>query len=317
MIAPLFGLELGVEILLAFTLCVVLGGNNLSTCLGTSIGSRTLNYSRAMILASAGLLAGIIVEGNKLSGAITSGIVSSEAFSFLVPTSGSSLLVMATLTYRRLPISLSQVAVGAALGSAFAKGTTPNVEFTFLVVSSWLLTPAVAFLFTSAISLVTMKVRRRIRNILALNALYGYLAILSGIYASYTLGANTVGLIIGLVETPDTPHPLLAAALGIAAVIGMITLSKGTSRSVAENIVGLSPSASFAAQMGGAITVHSFTQFGIPVSVSQAVVGGIFGAAATRKIVVRNDRLTKEIIFGWTVAPLLGAALAFVIAVIM
>jgi len=313
----MFGLALSVEILLAFTLCIVLGGNNLSTCLGTSMGSRTLNYSRALMLASAGLLAGIIIEGSKLSGAITSGIVSSQASSFLVPVSGSSLLVMSVLTYRRLPISLSQVAVGAALGSALARGITPNVNFTSLVIFSWLLTPAVGFMITAAISLLTTKAVKRMRNILALNAIYGYLTILSGIYASYTLGANTVGLIIGLVDAPNTTHPFLAGALGIATVIGMITLSKGTSRSVAENIVGLSPSASFAAQMGGAITVHSFTQFGIPVSVSQAVVGGIFGAAATRKIVVRNDRLTKEILFGWTAAPLLGAVLALGIAVIM
>jgi PiT family inorganic phosphate transporter len=66
--------------------------------------------------------------------------------------------------------------------------------------------------------------------------------------------------------------------------------------------------------MRGAMTVHGFTQLGIPVSVSQAVVGGIFGAAILHRIVVRNDRLIREMFLGWTVAPLLGAVLGMLIA---
>lgn len=66
--------------------------------------------------------------------------------------------------------------------------------------------------------------------------------------------------------------------------------------------------------MGGALTVHGFTEAGIPVSVSQAVVGGIFGASIPRNIVVRNNRLVREIIVGWTAAPLMGAVLAFFLA---
>jgi phosphate/sulfate permease len=102
-----------------------------------------------------------------------------------------------------------------------------------------------------------------------------------------------------------------------ATVVGMITLGSGTTQSVAENIVGLSPSAAFAAQMGGALAVDGFTQVGVPVSAPQAVVGGIFGAAVPRWIVVRNDRLTREILLGWTIAPLLGAALGFVVALLI
>jgi PiT family inorganic phosphate transporter len=150
-----------------------------------------------------------------------------------------------------------------------------------------------------------------------MNLLYGYLTIISGIYGAYVLGANTVGLIVGMIGAPKSQYPPLSLGFGLATILGMVFLSRGTTRSVAENIVGMSPSASFAAQMGGAITVHSFTQFGIPVSVSQAVIGGVFGAAIPRNIVVRNDRLTKEIILGWTVAPLVGAILAYLFASIV
>ncbi len=298
-------------------LCVILGANNLSTCLGTTIGTRALRYSHALALAAVGLLAGILLEGNKMSGAITSGVVSSSQPKLIFAVAISSFVIMAFLTFRKLPISLSQVSIGATVGSAFALGIPVNWQFTLIVASSWLLTPLTGLALSIPLSLTSRITARRVRRVLTLNALYAYLTIFSGLYASYTLGANTVGLIIGMTGTPQSEHLLVSILFGIATIGGMIGFSRGTTRSVAENLVGLSPSASFAAQMGGALTVHGFTEVGIPVSVSQAVVGGVFGAAIPRKMVVRNDRLTREIILGWTAAPLLGAILSFVFSSIL
>jgi PiT family inorganic phosphate transporter len=294
----------------------MLGANNLSTCLGMSLGARRLRYSQAIGLASIGLMAGILLEGGKLAGAITGVASTSDPhFAFLVTI--SSFILMAFLTYRRLPISLSQVAVGAAIGAALAEGIQVNWKFTILVASSWILTPIAGFLAAYALSIFTRRLGKNVKGVLTQNVLYSYLTIMSGVYASYTLGANTVGLIIGMVNAPKTEGFLVSILLGFATIIGMVLLSRGTTLSVAENIIGLNPAGSFSAQVGGAVTVHGFTQFGIPVSVSQAVVGGIFGAAIPRKIVIRNDRLTREIILGWTAAPVIGAVLALILSQIL
>lgn len=297
----------------SLALCVILGANNLSTCLGTSVGAQRLRYSQALALASIGVMAGILLEGGKLSRAITLGITSFSDPQFTIVVTLSSLAVMILLTHWKLPISLSQVAVGAAVGAAMAGGIQINRIFTLLVAFSWLLTPVVGFVIADALSLMTRRIQKGIRGVFTQNIMYSYLTIISGVYASYALGANTLGTILGMVDVPPSQHLLVSIVFGLATVVGMLLFSRGTTLNVAENIVGLSPSASFAAQMGGAATVHGFTQFGIPVSVSQAVVGGIFGAAIPRKIVVRNDRLTKEIVLGWTLEPLLGAGLALVI----
>lgn len=267
-------------------------------------------------MASVGLMAGILLEGNKLSRAITLGVVPSGDPQIALVVALAGLAVMIFLTYRRLPISLSQVAVGAAVGAAVVAGAEVNWTFTLLIALSWLMTPLVGFAIANLISQVTRRVGKQVRGVFTQNIMYSYLTILSGVYASYALGANTVGLIIGLVDFPASERFLLSVAMGLATILGMLLFSRGTTLSVAENLVGLNPSASFASQMGGAATVHGFTQFGIPVSISQAVVGGIFGAATQRKFVVRNDRLTREIVLGWTVAPLLGAGLAAVIKAI-
>jgi PiT family inorganic phosphate transporter len=224
---------------------------------------------------------------------------------------------MAFLTYHKLPISLSQVIVGAAIGAALTGGLRVNWYFAALVASSWVVTPLIGMALAITLSRMTMKLARRIGRILTLNKLYAYLTILSGTYSAYALGANTVGLIAGMVNAPQSLHLAVVLMFASVTIIGMILFSRGTARSVSENIIGLSPSGAFAAQMGGAMTVHGFTEVGIPVSVSQAVVGGIFGAAIPRRIVVRNDRLVREIIVGWTVAPLLGAALAVLISMLI
>jgi PiT family inorganic phosphate transporter len=301
----------------SLALCVILGANNLSTCLGTSVGTRRLRYSQALALASTGVMAGVLLEGNKLSRAITLGVVLFPDPHFTMVVTLSSFMIMLFLTYRKLPISLSQVAVGAAVGAAMAGGIQVDWIFTLLIALSWLLTPVVGFTIADVLSLLTRRLGKQVRGVFTLNIMYSYLTILSGLYASYALGANTIGLIIGIADIPASQHLLMSIAFGLATVLGMLLFSRGTTLSVAENIVGLNPSASFASQMGGAATVHGFTQFGIPVSVSQAVVGGIFGAAIPRKIVVRNDRLTREIVLGWTAAPLLGAGLAVVINAIL
>ena len=65
------------------------------------------------------------------------------------------------------------------------------------------------------------------------------------------------------------------------------------------------------------MVVHGFTQVGMPVSSTQAVVGGVFGAAASRKLVVQNSRLIRELILGWSAAPLIGAIIAFALASVL
>jgi len=306
-----------IDLVCGIGLCVVLGANNLSTCLGSSIGVRAIRYREALVLASLGLFAGILLEGYKVSGAINSGIVKSNDPKFILAVELSSLVLMSALTYWRIPISLSQVAIGAAIGSAFAQGLQVNWRFTTLVAASWLLTPLAGFTIGLAFSFAERLLVRRRKKILSLNLFYSYLTVASGVYAAYALGANTVGFIIGMNEPSEVSPFLVPVLFAFATVFGMVTLGRGTTESVAENIVGLSPSASFAAQMGGAITVDGFTQVGVPVSVSQAVVGGIFGAAAPRRIVVRNDRLTREIIIGWTIAPAIGALIGFVAALLV
>lgn len=133
------------------------------------MGTRTLRYSHALALAAVGVLAGILLEGNKLGGAITSGIVSSRSPDFALTVALPTILLMAFLMHNRLPISLSQVAVGATVGAAFTRGIKIDLIFTLLVVSSWLLTPLVGFAVAVILSYVTRTIAKRVGKVITLN----------------------------------------------------------------------------------------------------------------------------------------------------
>jgi PiT family inorganic phosphate transporter len=196
-------------------------------------------------------------------------------------------------------------------------GISIDLNYSFEVVVSWVLSPAVAFLASAAIEHGALRLSRTAKDILALNRLWATLTLLAGFYASYTLGANTIGLLLGLFPEGHLEPLLLSLLCSSGAVAGIVFLSKGTARSVAENVVGLTPSTAMSAQFGGALSTHLFTQLGMPVSTSQVVVGGMTGAASVKRYSITNRRTLLEIVSGWTVGPLAGAAIAFLILEIM
>jgi PiT family inorganic phosphate transporter len=298
-------------------LCLVLGANNVATCLGTAMSSRAIRYRHAVLVASVGLMAGVILEGGKLSSAVTDGVAPGTGLEALLAAALCSFTIIAFLTWLRLPISMTQVFVGAVVGATCERGGIVDFWFTGLVVTSWLLTPIAGVAAAILISLATRAAAQRIRRVILLNKAYTWLTVASGFYSSYVLGANGVGLVAGASGASPQVRPWVALGFGIATVAGIVIFGRRTTRSVAENLVGLNMPAAMAAQLGGAMVVHGFTQVGMPVSISQAVVGGIFGPPALRKLVVRNSRLVRQLILWWTAAPLAAAIIAFGLAKVL
>jgi PiT family inorganic phosphate transporter len=297
---------------LAIVLSVVLGGNNFSTCLGASIGAGIVRLRDAMLIASVGVFLGVLLEGDKLSNVLNGGILPAVPTSSLVSILVSSLLVMTVVTLFHIPLSLSQVIVGAGWGIALATGVGLHV-YSLLVLASWILSPVVAFAASAMTETIVVRLGRHVKGIMTLNRLYADLTLIAGFYAAYALGANTLGLLVGLF-TPSLPDPFpLSLVLSASTAVGILFLSRGTVRSVADNLVGLSPSTAMSAQFGAAFSVHLFTELGLPVSVSQAVIGGMSGAASVKQIAIINKRIVRQIVVGWTVGPIAGAVISFLL----
>jgi len=291
-----------------------LGGNNFSTCLGASLGAGIVRLSNAILIATAGVILGTLFEGHKLSNVVAGQILPTLSAPGLVVILVSSLLVMAAVTLLHVPLSLSQVMVGAAWGLALATGTQIGSMFSIEVTASWISSPILAFLISAAVEIAVLRLGRKAKDVFALNHLYAILTLIAGFYAAYTLGANTLGLVVGLFPQGLADPLILSLVFSAGAVVGIAFLSTGTVRSVADNLVGLSPSTALSAQFGGALSVHLFTQLGLPVSISQVVIGGMGGAASVKRIAITNKRIIQQIIAGWTIGPLAGAIVSFLLA---
>ncbi|MEM2955671.1 MAG: hypothetical protein QXM25_03030, partial [Nitrososphaerales archaeon] len=56
-----------------------------------------------------------------------------------------------------------------------------------------------------------------------------------------------------------------------------------------------------------------FTQFSIPISITQAVIGGIFGASLVKRCVIFNRVMLYEIIGSWIAITLISFILSMLI----
>ena len=137
--------------------------------------------------------------------------------------------------------------------------------------------------------------------------------LISAAYVSYSLGANDVGNAIGplLNRFPDK-GPQLAALGGVAMAAGALTYGHRVTDTVGKSITPLDYSGALAAQLSAAFGVHLFSMLGIPVSTSQAIVGGVIGVGLTKGVRAVSQRKIATIFVGWILTPTCAAIFAAV-----
>jgi PiT family inorganic phosphate transporter len=310
-IAALFSL------LLALLVCIVLGANNASVCVGTSGGVVSRGYFTLATVAALGAMLGSVVEGGKLSNAIYGGVLvsqSSKATPILLLT---TLVVMLVASIVKLPLSLTQAMVGVALPVGILLNIGVKWTFAILVASSWVATPFVAAVASIAIYHVVKHTSGKIGSVFQRARVYAAITLSGSFYVGYALGANGVGLVNGISQSTIDNLPLFSAFLSVATIAGIYAFGYRVTRTVSERILALTGAAALAAQLGGALTVHLFTQLGFPVSITQAIIGGITGIGQAKDIAIMNRRIILRIILGWIIAPLTGMGLAWLILTLL
>ena len=80
---------------------------------------------------------------------------------------------------------------------------------------------------------------------------------------------------------------------------------------VGRKIVELDSFSAFISTLAAAITVHIFTQVGVPVSTSQAIVGGVTGVGLVKGAKTVSKRTLIEISIGWVSTPLSSGIIAY------
>ena len=120
-----------------------LGANDSANIFGTGVATGIVKYRTAILLTSAFVMLGSVIEGPKCMDTLTAlgALIPFEAFISAL----AAAVTMTVLTIMALPSSTSQAVVGAILGAGVLSGT---VDFSMLyrIVTSWVLTPIIGLL---------------------------------------------------------------------------------------------------------------------------------------------------------------------------
>ncbi len=113
--------------------------------------------------------------------------------------------------------------------------------------------------------------------------------------------------IIGHTNTlPPWVMPL--GALGI--VTGLVMYGHKVIATVGSEITQLTPSRGFAAQLATATTVIIASGFGLPISTTQTLVGGVLGVGLARGMGAINLNVVRNILASWLITVPAGAILS-------
>ncbi|HEV2120357.1 MAG TPA: inorganic phosphate transporter [Candidatus Bathyarchaeia archaeon] len=299
------------SLVLAGLLGAVVSGNNLSACCGTIIGSRMVNKRSGIMIALAGYLLGLLVEGPKLFRVRQTFLpaeTSTEIFSILLAT----LLIFIGGELSKIPLSLSKSLTGTILGVSFAVRALHQTDYLVLILLFWISAPIVA----TGLGLLFVRLddRYSVRNLwLKLSLLKAGLIVMAFLSA-YVTGSNALGLIAGV---PSNQSQVATVVVGTGSVLGVFALGRGALRRLTEGIYNLRYPNAFYSQLLGAGTVELANQLGVPLSTTETVSSGIIGSGLASKMRVMNARNVFLIIASWAISPALGFALGYGLTLII
>jgi len=280
------------------------------------VGCGLLPFRRAAILVAIFAVLGGLLQGHHVMDTVGKGIVKDELNILAVFVALICSGIFVTLaTFFRIPTSTSQAIVGGVMGIGLALDANIDYAKLIRIAESWVICPILVMVLAFVLYHLLTRLLHRIvsRNILVQNAI-GWLAILSGCYVAYSMGANNAGNAVGPIANLGIIHPTVLLAIGGAAIaVGAITYGRRVADTVGKGITPLDIPGAFVAQIASAFGMHLFSIYGIPVSTSSAIVGAVVGVGLVKGARSISQKTIWTILIGWVLTPSLAALSAYTI----
>lgn len=289
-----------------------LGANDAANIFGTGVVTRAIRFRTAAILLSSFVVLGSIIEGQKPMGTV--GYFTGLDINLALLATIAAALVVTVMTYFGIPVSTSQAILGAVMGVAiYTTGFAafPWDKFTKVIVC-WVGAPLGAMVISIGLYYLMDISTRRIKSFPAFMLAMKLGIMVVGSYGAYTLGANNVANTTGVFVGAGVFTPFIGTLLGGAAIaFGACTYSKKVMATVGGKITPLDIPTAFVAVLAEAIILHIFTQVGVPVSASQAIVGAVIGIGMAKGIRTISAKKTTQILVGWVLTLLVSILLPY------
>ena len=288
-----------------------LGANDAANVFGTGVTSGLVSYKLAVILTAAFVILGAVMEGTKPMDTVGY-FTSLTLFTALLVTLSAAITVT-LMTRLKLPVSTSQAILGAIVGIAIVGEGWRGLPMDKLtkVVLCWIFTPLGAAVISFLLFMGLGYLVNRIRGLAVFTHLMRIGILVTGCFSAYALGSNNVANTTGAFVGAGLITPIEGALIGSISIgVGALTYSRGVMISVGRRISLLDPFSALVVVLAGAITVYFYTQIGVPVSTSQAVVGAVAAIGLAKGIRTINKKMLFFILLGWISTPLLAASLS-------
>lgn len=230
------------------------------------------------------------------------------------------------LTWRLgIPSSSSHALIGGLVGAGLAKAGWGAMQWTGLTktVLAIFMSPLLGFILALILVVIVSWASARSTPFMVDSA---FRVLQFGSASLYSLGhggndaQKTMGIIAVLLFSQgysgDTFHIPFWVVIACQAAMALGTLFGGWRivRTMGSRITHLTPVQGFCAETGGALTLFAANVFGIPVSTTHTITGGIVGVGAARRLSAVRWNVASSILIAWVVtlpAAAMVASLAY------
>jgi len=292
-------------LLLVLILIFLVAGNNMATAVGTLVGSNIANKRVAKIIGIAGFSAGLIISGSiMLKTARVIFNYNSEIIAYLLI---GAIIIFIIAQATRVPLSLTMALVGISIGLMIRYGRYYELSTFSKIVFMWFLAP----IFALSLSFILVKIYSRIKfnNIWKKSESMRILIFIFSFASAYTLGENTMGLILSIYG-----FNILSLILSVISIaLGSLFLSDGVLKRIGQEIFSMNYSSAMISIATSTVLVELASLFSIPLSNSQAITFSILGVAFSNRIRFLIYKPIIRIISIWIISPLMGIGLGLLI----
>lgn len=291
-------------VVVATLLIILVSGNNAQASIGNLIGAKVVQPRTALLIEVVGVSLGLLFQGTRMTTAaanLAKGL--SSEMVLVVLTITLALFILAH--FARLPLSLTHTLPALLAGVALA--FTP---YFFLMILAWMAAPAAALVATPLIAKLAAKPGAN--NFWAKIEVYKALLILVSFMFAFTLGANTVGLVVAVEGFEGFAVPLAIAGV----VVGTFFLSAGEIRRITSDLFDLGYSNAMSSMLTSALLVEASTLAGIPMANTMVQNTAVFGAGISYKTKFFSAKPFFWVALSWIIFPAAGVIAGSLIALI-
>lgn len=289
-----------------------LGANDAANVFGTAVSSKMVKFRTAAILASLFVILGAMFSGR--AGIETIRNLTHFDLEQAVISSVAAAITVSIMTVFRLPISTSQSVVGSIIGIGIINRQV-NFDGMGKVVACWFGTPVgcaiIAIILYKSLAIIYNRYRP---NMFESDAIIRAGMVVAGSFGAYALGANNVANVTAVFVGAGMLSVFSAALIGgLSIAFGIITNSRHLMETIGKKIVKLDPFSALIALLSVGITVQFYSLLGVPVSTSQAVIGGVLGIGVIRGVNTIKRKMLFNILIGWFLTPFVSCFFALAI----